>query len=41
VIRCRTESFPLDDVGRVFDRLRQGDVQGRAVLVPAGIAGRL
>jgi NAD+-dependent secondary alcohol dehydrogenase Adh1 len=33
-VRLRTETHPLDDVNDVLDRLRQGEVTGRAVLVP-------
>jgi propanol-preferring alcohol dehydrogenase len=35
-IRCRTEAFPLSEVAEVFQRLRQGAVRGRAVLLPGG-----
>jgi propanol-preferring alcohol dehydrogenase len=31
-IRCRTETFPLEEVEDVFDRLRRGEILGRAVL---------
>jgi NAD+-dependent secondary alcohol dehydrogenase Adh1 len=33
-ITLRTEAHPLEDVNEVLDRLRQGDITGRAVLVP-------
>jgi D-arabinose 1-dehydrogenase-like Zn-dependent alcohol dehydrogenase len=33
-LTLRTETHPLDDVNDVLDRLRQGEVTGRAVLVP-------
>jgi NAD+-dependent secondary alcohol dehydrogenase Adh1 len=33
-ITLRTETHPLEDVNEVLDRLRQGDITGRAVLVP-------
>jgi NAD+-dependent secondary alcohol dehydrogenase Adh1 len=33
-ITLRTETHPLDDVNEVLDRLREGEITGRAVLVP-------
>jgi len=30
----RTETHPLEDVNEVLDRLREGEVTGRAVLIP-------
>jgi NAD+-dependent secondary alcohol dehydrogenase Adh1 len=33
-LKLRSETFPLEEVNDVLDRLRQGDVTGRAVLVP-------
>jgi D-arabinose 1-dehydrogenase-like Zn-dependent alcohol dehydrogenase len=33
-VKLRSESHPLDDVNDVLDRLREGEVTGRAVLVP-------
>jgi NAD+-dependent secondary alcohol dehydrogenase Adh1 len=33
-LTLRTETHPLDDVNDVLDRLRQGEITGRAVLVP-------
>jgi NAD+-dependent secondary alcohol dehydrogenase Adh1 len=33
-ITLKTETHPLDDVNEVLDRLREGDVMGRAVLLP-------
>jgi NAD+-dependent secondary alcohol dehydrogenase Adh1 len=33
-VELRTETHPLDTVNDVLDQLRQGDVTGRAVLVP-------
>jgi propanol-preferring alcohol dehydrogenase len=33
-LRCTVEAWPLEDVNHVFDRLRRGDVLGRAVLEP-------
>src|SRR3954453_15575190 len=33
-ITLKTETHPLDDVNTVLDRLREGDITGRAVLVP-------
>ncbi|MFF0401293.1 NAD(P)-dependent alcohol dehydrogenase [Streptomyces sp. NPDC005248] len=33
-LRVETERFPLSAAPRAFDRLRQGQVRGRAVLVP-------
>jgi NAD+-dependent secondary alcohol dehydrogenase Adh1 len=33
-LTLRTERHPLDEVNEVLDRLREGDVTGRAVLVP-------
>ncbi|MGZ4354498.1 MAG: NAD(P)-dependent alcohol dehydrogenase [Gaiellaceae bacterium] len=34
-VTLKTESHPLEDVNEVLDRLRAGEVTGRAVLVPA------
>jgi NAD+-dependent secondary alcohol dehydrogenase Adh1 len=34
-LTLKTETHPLDAVNKVLDRLREGDVTGRAVLVPA------
>lgn len=33
-LTLRTETYPLENVNDVLDRLRQGEVTGRAVLVP-------
>ena len=33
-IELRTETHPLDEVNDVLDRLREGEITGRAVLVP-------
>ena len=33
-IELRTETHPLEDVNDVLDKLREGEVTGRAVLVP-------
>jgi propanol-preferring alcohol dehydrogenase len=33
-LRCRIETFALREAQEVFERLRRGAVQGRAVLVP-------
>jgi propanol-preferring alcohol dehydrogenase len=33
-VRCRVESYPLEEVNEVFDRMRRGALLGRAVLVP-------
>jgi NAD+-dependent secondary alcohol dehydrogenase Adh1 len=33
-VTLRSETFPLEEVNDVLDRLREGDVTGRAVLVP-------
>jgi NAD+-dependent secondary alcohol dehydrogenase Adh1 len=33
-VRLETETYPLDSVNDVLGRLRDGDVTGRAVLVP-------
>ena len=33
-ITLRTETHPLDDVNEVLGRLREGEITGRAVLVP-------
>jgi NAD+-dependent secondary alcohol dehydrogenase Adh1 len=33
-ITLRTETHPLEDVNEVLDRLREGEITGRAVLVP-------
>ncbi len=33
-VTLRTETYELDDVNGVLDRLRQGEITGRAVLVP-------
>jgi D-arabinose 1-dehydrogenase-like Zn-dependent alcohol dehydrogenase len=30
----KSETYPLDAVNDVLDKLREGDVTGRAVLVP-------
>jgi NAD+-dependent secondary alcohol dehydrogenase Adh1 len=35
-LTLKTETHPLDDVNEVLDRLREGDVMGRAVLLPNG-----
>jgi NAD+-dependent secondary alcohol dehydrogenase Adh1 len=34
VLTLRTETYPLEEVNDVLDRLREGEVTGRAVLVP-------
>jgi D-arabinose 1-dehydrogenase-like Zn-dependent alcohol dehydrogenase len=33
-VTLRSETYPLDDVNDVLARLREGEVTGRAVLVP-------
>ncbi len=33
-VTLRSETHPLDDVNEVLDRLREGEITGRAVLVP-------
>jgi len=33
-VTLRTETHSLDDVNEVLDRLREGEITGRAVLVP-------
>ena len=33
-ITLRTETHPLEEVNDVLDKLREGEVTGRAVLVP-------
>jgi D-arabinose 1-dehydrogenase-like Zn-dependent alcohol dehydrogenase len=33
-VTLRTETHPLESVNEVLDRLREGEVTGRAVLVP-------
>ena len=33
-IRCETTSHPLEEVNSVLDRLRRGEISGRAVLTP-------
>jgi propanol-preferring alcohol dehydrogenase len=33
-VDSRTEAFPLEEAGRAVDRLRAGDIVGRAVLLP-------
>jgi NAD+-dependent secondary alcohol dehydrogenase Adh1 len=38
-ITLKSETHPLDDVNEVLGRLREGDVMGRAVLLPDGKAG--
>jgi alcohol dehydrogenase, propanol-preferring len=35
-IHAHVERFSLDDVRRVYERLRRGEVEGRAVVCPAG-----
>lgn len=34
-IKAEVETFPLDDVASAYNRLRAGDVAGRAVILPA------
>lgn len=34
-VRLVTQSFPLESVNDVLDRLREGEITGRAVLIPA------
>ena len=34
-VRLETETHPLDSVNEVLGRLRDGDVPGRAVLIPS------
>jgi NAD+-dependent secondary alcohol dehydrogenase Adh1 len=34
VLTLKTETHPLDEVNDVLDRLREGEITGRAVLVP-------
>jgi D-arabinose 1-dehydrogenase-like Zn-dependent alcohol dehydrogenase len=33
-IRLRTETHPLEAINDVLERLRAGDITGRAVIVP-------
>jgi D-arabinose 1-dehydrogenase-like Zn-dependent alcohol dehydrogenase len=33
-VTLRSETHPLEEVNEVLDRLREGEVTGRAVLVP-------
>jgi D-arabinose 1-dehydrogenase-like Zn-dependent alcohol dehydrogenase len=33
-IRAHVERFPLDQVSEVYDRLRAGHIDGRAVVTP-------
>ena len=33
-ITLKTETHPLDDVNEILGRLREGDITGRAVLLP-------
>jgi len=33
-VKLRTETHPLEAVNDVLDRLREGEITGRAVLVP-------
>ena len=35
-LTLKTETYPLDDVNDVLSKLREGDITGRAVLVPDG-----
>ncbi len=35
-IRAHVERFPLERVGEAYDRLRRGEVEGRAVICPHG-----
>jgi NAD+-dependent secondary alcohol dehydrogenase Adh1 len=35
-LTLKTETYPLDDVNDVLSMLREGDITGRAVLVPDG-----
>jgi D-arabinose 1-dehydrogenase-like Zn-dependent alcohol dehydrogenase len=34
-LKLKAETHPLEDVNEVLDALRQGDITGRAVLVPS------
>jgi NAD+-dependent secondary alcohol dehydrogenase Adh1 len=34
LVTLRSETYPLEEVNEVLDRLREGEVTGRAVLVP-------
>jgi propanol-preferring alcohol dehydrogenase len=34
VIRSHVERFPLDRVGEAYERLREGSIDGRAVICP-------
>ena len=36
IIRAHVERFPLDRVGEAYQRLREGSLDGRAVIVPHG-----
>ncbi len=35
-IRAHVEQFPLDQAGEVYERLRRGEIAGRAVVCPHG-----
>jgi D-arabinose 1-dehydrogenase-like Zn-dependent alcohol dehydrogenase len=35
-LTLKSETHPLDDVNDVISMLREGDITGRAVLVPGG-----
>ena len=35
-LTLKTETYPLDDVNDVLSMLREGEITGRAVLVPGG-----
>jgi propanol-preferring alcohol dehydrogenase len=35
-IRAHVERFPLDRAGEAYERLRQGTLDGRAVICPHG-----
>jgi propanol-preferring alcohol dehydrogenase len=35
-VRARVERYPLDQAGEVYERLRRGEIDGRAVICPNG-----
>ena len=35
-IRAHVERFPLDDAPRAYERMREGSLDGRAVICPHG-----
>jgi propanol-preferring alcohol dehydrogenase len=39
-LTATTESHPLNDINEVFDRLKEGSVEGRAVVIPQTVLRR-